>query len=247
MNKDELVSYIQGLLDMNKTTEKLYGSLNVEFDSSIESELLKLINKALEKHRENLNGEIKYFNKKANEYATPKEKEGDDPIWNGPSEDLLPDDVDEGFIKHKQITKKQPQISNYGEFGAPKEDELYPELTMKQAEDLVGDLTLASYLKDDLAPQCFHEDEDGDDYYLSSKGNRYYLFKRVVTLKGDREQIMYTFGKKEWIKRNNYRLLKFYNIPYDKCVVESKSGYPFLKTEVKLNHEIKEKTPKWDL
>jgi len=118
MNKDELVSYIQGLLDLNKATEKLYGPINVEFDSSIESELLKLINKALTKHRNSLNEEIKYFNKKANEYATPNEI---DPIWNGPSEDLLPDDGDEGFIKHKQITKKQPEISNHGEFGKNKE------------------------------------------------------------------------------------------------------------------------------
>jgi len=121
MNKDELVSYIQGLLDLNKATEKLYGPINVEFDSSIESELLKLINKAIEKHRDNLNGEIKYFNKKADEYSTPKEKKNIDPIWNGPSKDLLPDDGDEGFIKHKQITKKQPEISNHGEFGKNKE------------------------------------------------------------------------------------------------------------------------------
>ena len=105
---------------MNKTTEKLYGPINVEFDSSIEAELLELIGKALTKHKALLNNEINYFNKKANEYVTPKENEGDDPIWNGPSEDLLPDDVDKGFIKHKQITKKQPEISNHGEFGAPK-------------------------------------------------------------------------------------------------------------------------------
>ena len=103
MNKEELVSYIQGLLDLNKATEKLYGPINVEFDSSIESELLKLINKALAKHRENLNGEIKYFNKKADEYTTPNEI---DPIWNGPSEDLLPD--------------QGPEISNHGEFGKNK-------------------------------------------------------------------------------------------------------------------------------
>ena len=104
MNKEELVSYIQGLLDMNKATEKLYGPINVEFDSSIEAELLKLINKAIEKHRNSLNEEIKYFNKKADEYVPPNEI---DPIWNGPSEDLLPD--------------KGPQISNHGEFGKNKE------------------------------------------------------------------------------------------------------------------------------
>jgi hypothetical protein len=97
MNKEELVSYIQGLLDMNKATEKLYGPINVEFDSSIEAELLKLINKALTKHRNSLNEEIKYFNKKANEYSTPKEKE----------KDLLPN--------------QGPEISNHGEFGKNKE------------------------------------------------------------------------------------------------------------------------------
>ena len=98
----------------------------------------------------------------------------------------------------------------------------------------------------DLGPQRFYADEDGDDYYLSSNGIRYYLFKKVVTLKGDREQTIYTFGKKEWSKTNDLTLLRFYNIPYDKCVVENKSGYPFLKTEVALNEKI-EKTPTWDL
>ncbi len=127
-----------------------------------------------------------------------------DPIWNGPSEDLGGDEE-----AHKAWDKE-------GEG--------------KVIEDtFMGDLTLASYLKDDLSPQCFHADEDGDDYYLTSNGNRYYLFKQVVTLKGDREQTIYTFGKKEWSKRNNHKLLRFYNIPYSKCVVENKSGYPFLK------------------
>ena len=54
------------------------------------------------------------------------------------------------------------------------------------------------------------------------------------------------FGKKEWSKTNDLTLLRFCNIPYDKCVVENKSGYPFLKTEVKLD-EKREKTPTWDL
>ena len=103
----------------------------------------------------------------------------------------------------------------------------------------------------DLGPQRFYADKDGDDYYLSSNGNRYYLFKKVVTLKGDREQTIYTFGKREWNKynvvTNGLTLLRFYNIPYDKCVVENKSGYPFLKTEVTLNEEIKQKTTTWDL
>ena len=98
----------------------------------------------------------------------------------------------------------------------------------------------------DLGPQRFYADKDGDDYYLSSNGNRYYLFKKVVTLKGDREQTIYTFGKKTWLTPNDLTLLRFYNIPYDKCVVENKSGYPFLKTEVVLNEKI-EKTPTWDL
>ena len=122
MDKDELVSYIQGLLDMNKTTEKLYGPINVEFDSSIEAELLELIDKALIKHRNSLSEEIKYFNKKANEYTTPNEIGGDDNKFYGSSEDLLPDNVDKGFIKHKQITKNQPQISNHGEFRVPNKE-----------------------------------------------------------------------------------------------------------------------------
>jgi len=100
---------------------------------------------------------------------------------------------------------------------------------------------------DDLAPQCFHADEDGDEYYLSSNGNRYYLFSKVVTLKGDREQTIYTFGKKEWSKplqgpnynipTNDLTLLRFYNIPYDKVVIENKSGYPFLKTDAYNDHD----------
>ena len=114
MNKDELVGYIQGLIDMSK-----------EANEMLEPELLELIDKALVKHRALLNSEINYFNKKADEYATPKEKEGDDPIWNGPSEDLLDNDVDKGFIKHKQITKKQPEISNHGEFGEPNNEAPY--------------------------------------------------------------------------------------------------------------------------
>ena len=74
------------------------------------------------------------------------------------------------------------------------------------------------------------------------------MFKKVVTLKGDREQTIYTFGKKEWSKTNDLTLLRFYNIPYGKCVVENKSGYPFLKTEVALDEEINvNKTPTWDL
>ena len=98
----------------------------------------------------------------------------------------------------------------------------------------------------DLGPQRFYADKDGDDYYLSSNGIRYYLFKKVVTLKGDREQTIYTFGKKPWLKPNDLTLLRFYNIPYVKVVIESKNGYPFLKTEVALNEKI-EKTPTWDL
>ena len=74
-----------------------------------------------------------------------------------------------------------------------------------------------------LGPKRFYTDEDGDEYYLSSNGNRYYLFKKDVTLKGDREQTIYTFGKKEWSKTNDLTLLRFYNIPYDKCVVENNS------------------------
>lgn len=75
MNRDELVGYIQGLLDISK-----------EVEEDIEPKLLKLINKALAKHRDNLNGEINHFNKRADEYATSSEK-------------------------------RDPQISNQGEFG----------------------------------------------------------------------------------------------------------------------------------
>tara|TARA_R110002020_G_scaffold469595_1_gene694722 strand:- start:439 stop:1080 length:642 start_codon:yes stop_codon:yes gene_type:complete len=138
-----------------------------------------------------------------------------DPIWNGPSEDLV-DVVGYGGDEeaHKSWDKE-------GEGKVIAETFMNP-FGVEQV---------------DLGPQRFHEDEEGDEYYLSSNGKRYYLFSQVVTLKGNREQIIYTFGKKEWSKRNNHRLLRFYNIPYDKCVVENKSGYPFLKTEVNQNEK----------
>ena len=105
MNKDELIGYIQGLLDMSK-----------EGDEVLEPELLELIDKALTKHKALLNNEINYFNKRADEYPSLI-KEDDDPILKDPnyyvwnhSEDLLPDDVDKGFIKHKQIIKNPPKI-----------------------------------------------------------------------------------------------------------------------------------------
>ena len=110
MNKDELVGYIQGLLDMSKKAELLMD--HDYYVQEMESKLLILINKAIEKHKDKLKEEyvsindLPYFNKKADEYATPKEKEDVDPIWNGPSEDLLPD--------------KGPQISSHGEFGKKK-------------------------------------------------------------------------------------------------------------------------------
>ena len=145
-----------------------------------------------------------------------------DPIWNGDSEDLL---VNRG------------------------DDELYPELTLSQAKDLVGHNFGWGGDEDEMYDKAisWQYDEDGDEYYLSSNGRRYYLFSKVVTLKGDRQSTIYTFGKKEWSRTNNLTLLRFYNIPYDKCVVENESGYPFLKTEVMLNEKIKEKTPTWDL
>jgi len=116
------------------------------------------------------------------------------------------------------------------------------------ANAFMGDLTLDDDEHVDLGPQRFYTDEDGDEYYLSSNGNRYYLFKKMVTLKGDRARTIYMFGKKEWSRTNDLTLLRFYNIPYDKCVVENKSGYPFLKTEVALDEEINvNKTPTWDL
>ena len=129
------------------------------------------------------------------------------------------------------------------------EDNLYPELTLSQAKDLVGHNFGWGGDEDEMYDKAisWQYDEDGDEYYLSSNGNRYYLFSKVVTLKGDRQSTIYTFGKKEWSRTNGLTLLRFYNIPYDKCVVENKSGYPFLKTEVALNEKIKEKTPTWDL
>lgn len=131
---------------------------------------------------------------------------------------------------------------NYEEYNDGGDDNNPDPIWNGDSEDL---LVNSSEENDDLAPQCFHADEDGDEYYLSSNGNRYYLFKKMVTLKGDRARTIYTFGKKNW-RRNDLTLLRFYNIPYDKCVVENKSGYPFLKTEVVLDEQI-EKTPTWDL
>ncbi len=72
---------------------------------------------------------------------------------------------------------------------------------------------------------------------MSSNGNRYYLFSKVVTLKGDRQSTIYMFGKKEWSRTNDLTLLRFYNIPYDKVVIENNSGYPFLKTDVYNDHD----------
>ena len=109
------------------------------------------------------------------------------------------------------------------------------------ANAFMGDLIFDYDEQVNLGPKRFYADEDFDEYYLSSNGNRYYLFSKVVTLKGDREQTIYTFGKKEWSKTNDLTLLRFCNIPYDKVVIESKSGYPFLKTEVALDEE----TPSW--
>mgnify|MGYP001170484028 CR=1 FL=1 len=141
--------------------------------------------------------------------------------------------------KHNEIYKH-----NYGG------DEEAHKAWDKEGEGKVLENTFINAFGDeneDLTPQCFHADEDGDEYYLSSNGNRYYLFKKMVTLKGDLARTWYMFGKKEWSRTNDLTLLRFYNIPYDKCVVENKSGYPFLKTEVTLNEEIKQKTPTWDL
>ena len=138
-----------------------------------------------------------------------------DPIWNGPSEDLLVNSSDEHTNSDKH------NLFNIMELG----DKYFG-----------GDDEQVN-----LGPKRFYADEDFDEYYLSSNGNRYYLFSKVVTLKGDRQSTIYTFGKKEWSKTNDLTLLRFCNIPYDKCVVENKSGYPFLKTEVTLDEE----TPSW--
>mgnify|MGYP003633399151 CR=1 FL=1 len=143
------------------------------------------------------------------------------------------------------------------------EDNLYPELTLRQAKDLVGDLG-SNIDEDEMYDKAisWQYDEDGDEYYLSSNGKHYYLFSKVITLKGDRQSTIYTFGKKEWNKypfsTNSLTLLRFYNIPYDKVVIENKWGYPFLKTDVgqvgvdaedSINKELQKqfKTTKWDL
>ena len=138
-------------------------------------------------------------------------------------------------------------------------DNLYPEVALRQAKDLVGDLG-SNIDEDEMYDKAisWQYDEDGDEYYLSTNGRRYYLFSKVVTLKGDRQSTIYTFGKKEWRRTNDLTLLRFYNIPYDKVVIENKSGYPFLKTEVgqvgvdamdSINKELQKqfKTTKWDL
>tara|TARA_B100001094_G_C18110417_1_gene760802 strand:+ start:1151 stop:1396 length:246 start_codon:yes stop_codon:yes gene_type:complete len=58
MNRDELVGYIQGLIDMSKETDEM-----------LEPKLLELINKALSKHKVNqIKGGEEFFNN-AEHYA----------------------------------------------------------------------------------------------------------------------------------------------------------------------------------
>jgi len=58
MNRDELVGYIQGLIDMSKETDEM-----------LELKLLELINKALSKHRASqIKGGEEFFNN-AEHYA----------------------------------------------------------------------------------------------------------------------------------------------------------------------------------
>lgn len=147
----------------------------------------------------------KLFKKWVNEGFNEEDKI--DPIWNGPSEDLLCNSSDTNSNKHQEDLDKA---------GAEGSKEFLPQ---------------------DFAPQCYHEDEDGDEFYMSSNGNRYYLFSKVVTLKGDRQSTIYIFGKKEWSRTNDLTLLRFFNIPYDKCVVENSSGFPLLKTDVHNDHD----------
>jgi len=88
MNKDELVGYIQGLIDMSKETDEI-----------LELKLLRLISEALEKHKNYINNEdVSYFNKKADAYSTPLSTE---------ASVSFKDDVDKGWIKHNQITKRK--------------------------------------------------------------------------------------------------------------------------------------------
>jgi len=160
-----------------------------------------------------------------------------DPIWNGPSEDLLVNSSDEHTNSDK--TNDVFSIMEFGDkyFGG---DEEAHKAWDKEGEGKVIEETFINSFgveQVDLGPKRFYVDKDGDEYYLSSNGNHYYLFKKVVTLKGDREQTIYMFGKKEWSKTNDLTLLRFYNIPYDKVVVENSSGYPFLKTDVHNDHD----------
>ena len=88
MNKDELVGYIQGLIDMSKETDEI-----------LELKLLRLISEALEKHKNYINNEdVNYFNKKADAYSTPLSTE---------ASVSFKDDVDKGWIKHNQISKRK--------------------------------------------------------------------------------------------------------------------------------------------
>ena len=67
MNKDELVGYIQGLLDMSKES----------IEGIPETKLLNLINKALEKHRLNQikGGEQFFYNAEHYENLSPSHKD----------------------------------------------------------------------------------------------------------------------------------------------------------------------------
>ena len=67
MNRDELVGYIQGLIDMSKELNEM----GVMAKRESEPKLLELINKALEKHRidqmiygEEFFNNIEHYNKK---------------------------------------------------------------------------------------------------------------------------------------------------------------------------------------
>ena len=155
--------------------------------------------------------------------------------------------VNEGFNEEDNDGGDDTNSDKHNEYGG--DEEAHKAWDKEGEGKVIADTFINAFGDDeqvDLAPQRFHKDEDGDEYYLSSNGRHYYLFSKVVTLKGDRQSTIYTFGKKEWSRTNDLTLLRFFNIPYNKCVFVDKYGYPFLKTKVTLNEKTK-KTTIWDL
>ena len=100
MNRDELVGYIQGLLDMSKES----------IEGIPETKLLNLINKALEKHRLNQIKEGGQFFYNAEHYEN---------LCHSPEEDNKQGNwCDPHPTSEKPSNPKNgPNISNHGEVG----------------------------------------------------------------------------------------------------------------------------------